>query len=70
MAYAIYMVKPGTNDLDYDMVHQVWKTALGKGLYTLDTPVGVLKLAPPLSIPEEALLEGINILDEAICDCT
>jgi 4-aminobutyrate aminotransferase-like enzyme len=40
--------------------------AMQKGLLVVCTGRESIKLAPPLTIPEEALLEGINTLDEAI----
>ena len=70
MTYGLYLVKPETQQLDFDLVPAVWERALRKGVMTLPTPVGALKLSPPLSIPEDALLEGIGLIDEAIYECT
>ena len=70
LAYAVYLVKPGTRELDVDMGDRVTELALQRGLFMLQTGRGTLKIAPPLSIPEDALLEGVDVIDEAIGACT
>lgn len=40
--------------------------AFQKGLLVVHTGRESIKLAPPLCISEEALLEGINVLEESI----
>ena len=42
--------------------------AMQRGLLVVHTGRESIKLAPPLSITEDALLEGINVLDECIRD--
>lgn len=42
--------------------------AMQRGLLVVHTGRESIKLAPPLSITEDALLEGINVLDECIAD--
>ena len=39
-----------------------------KGLLVVHTGIESIKLAPPLTITDEALIEGLNILDESIDD--
>jgi 4-aminobutyrate aminotransferase / (S)-3-amino-2-methylpropionate transaminase / 5-aminovalerate transaminase len=42
--------------------------AMQRGLLVVHTGRESIKLAPPLSVTEDALLEGINVLDECIRD--
>ena len=39
-----------------------------KGLLVVHTGRESIKLAPPLTISDEALLEGVDVLDEAIIE--
>ena len=43
--------------------------AFQKGLLVVHTGRESIKLAPPLSISEEALIEGLRVLDECIGEC-
>ncbi len=66
----IQVVKKGTKDPDPDMAQKINEKCFQKGLLMF-APVGIggecLKIAPPLMISEEALREGIKVLEEA-CD--
>ena len=61
-------VKPGTKEPDHDLAHRIIELCYQRGLL-LFAPVGAwgqtVKIAPPLSIPHEALEEGIAVLEEA-----
>ncbi len=41
-----------------------------KGLLVVHTGRESIKIGPPLTIPDDALLEGINVLAEAIDETT
>ena len=69
LAYAMYLVKPDTKELDVDMGNRVTEKAMMNGLFMLETGRGTLKIAPPLSIPKDALIEGVSVISEAIGDC-
>jgi len=69
LVYAICLVKPGTRDLDAALANLVTETAIRRGLFMLQTGRGTLKIAPPLCIGEEALLEGVQVIEEALGDC-
>jgi 4-aminobutyrate aminotransferase-like enzyme len=66
-------VKPGTREPWHDLAHRIVELCFEKGLL-LFSPVGAwgqtVKIAPPLTIPREALEEGIAVLagatDEAV----
>ena len=65
----LLMIKPGTKEPDYERAWDVVNNCFRKGLM-LFAPVGIgggcVKLAPPLCITEEALLEGCQVIREAI----
>lgn len=66
----IQAVKKGTKDPDPETAFSINEKCFHKGLLMF-APVGIggecLKIAPPLVINEEALREGIGVLEEA-CD--
>jgi 4-aminobutyrate aminotransferase/diaminobutyrate-pyruvate transaminase/4-aminobutyrate aminotransferase/(S)-3-amino-2-methylpropionate transaminase len=66
----IQVVKKGTKIPDPDMALKINEKCFHKGLLMF-APVGIggecIKIAPPLMINEEALREGIKVLEEA-CD--
>lgn len=61
-------VKPGTRQPDHDLAHAIIERCMWKGLL-LFAPVGAwgqtVKIAPPLTIPREALEESLGVLAEA-----
>jgi 4-aminobutyrate aminotransferase-like enzyme len=61
-------VKPGTQQPDHDLAHAIIERCMWKGLL-LFAPVGAwgqtVKIAPPLTIPREALAEALGVLAEA-----
>jgi 4-aminobutyrate aminotransferase / (S)-3-amino-2-methylpropionate transaminase / 5-aminovalerate transaminase len=70
---AINIVKPGTKDPDADIAWDIVRRCIEKGLL-LFTPVGfggaAVKICPPLCITEEALLEGLSVLEESIAEAS
>jgi 4-aminobutyrate aminotransferase-like enzyme len=66
----IQVVKRGTKEPDPDMALKINEKCFQKGLLMF-APVGIagecIKIAPPLCITEEALIEGLTVLEEA-CD--
>ncbi|MBL9117317.1 MAG: aspartate aminotransferase family protein [Verrucomicrobiaceae bacterium] len=64
-------VKPGTKDPDHDLAHRIIELCFQRGLL-LFAPVGAwgqtVKISPPLSIPQEALEEGLAVLAQATDD--
>ena len=61
-------VKPGTKEPDHDLAHSIIERCFHKGLLFF-APVGAwgqtVKIAPPLTIPRDALEEGLEVLSEA-----
>lgn len=68
---AVQFTKPGTTEPNPELPFEVTRRCYEKGLL-LFAPVGVggcaIKLNPPLCITEEALLEGVSVLDESIAE--
>jgi 4-aminobutyrate aminotransferase-like enzyme len=64
-------VKRGTKEPDHDLAHSIIERCFHKGLL-LFAPVGAwgqtVKIAPPLTIPRDALEEGIAVLAEAVAE--
>ncbi len=65
----IQVVKPGTKTPDPDMALRINVACFQKGLLMF-APVGIagecLKISPPLTIPEDALRESLQVLEEAV----
>lgn len=66
MAFAAVVVKPGALDLDVELVDRVIERAYEKGLMSIRTMTGTIKIGPPLTIPDDALVEGMDILIESM----
>lgn len=66
-------VKPGTREPWHDLAHDIVERCYQKGLL-LFSPVGAwgqtVKIAPPLTIPREALEEGLVVFGEATDEAT
>lgn len=64
----IQVVKPGTKEPDSETAKNINEKCFQKGLLMF-APVGIagecIKIAPPLVITEDALKEGIEVLEEA-----
>ncbi len=67
----IQVVKKGTEEPDPDLAWNVVRSCVEKGVMFF-APVGfggaTIKVCPPLCITEEAVLEGISVIDEAIAE--
>ena len=62
------VLKRGTKEPDHDLAHAIVERCMWKGLL-LFAPVGAwgqtVKIAPPLTIPRDALEEALTVLEEA-----
>src|SRR5262245_62037894 len=65
----LQITQPGKKEPNHDLAHAIIERCFHKGLLFF-SPVGAwgqtVKIAPPLTITEEALKEGIAVLSEAI----
>lgn len=66
MAFAAIVIKPGTQELDVELVDRIIERAFEKGLMSIRTMTGTLKVGPPLTIPDDALEEGMDVLIESM----
>lgn len=66
MAFAAVVVKPETQELDVELVDRIIERAYEKGLMSIRTMTGTIKVGPPLTIPEDALVEGMDIIIESM----
>lgn len=66
LAFAAVVVQPGTRELDIDFVDKVIERAYEKGVMSIRTITGTIKIGPPLTIPDEALSEAMDVLIESM----
>jgi len=69
LVWAICLVDPCTGALDVRLAEQITTRCMQLGLLMLQTGRGTLKIAPPLCINEEAVLEGIDVITQAMNEC-
>jgi 4-aminobutyrate aminotransferase-like enzyme len=63
----VFIESPNNNNIDF--VDKIIEIAMRKGLLSIRTQCGTLKIGPPLTISDEALIEGINVLKESLKIC-
>ncbi len=61
----IITVNPKTHEPDSLFASRVCEKAMQRGLLVVHTGGEAIKIGPPLTIPDEALIEGIEVLDES-----
>ena len=52
-----------------NLCNRICEMAMQRGLILVHTYRESIKMAPPLCISEEALLEGVEVFEEVISDC-
>ncbi len=57
------------NKKNEEFVDRVIEIAMRKGLLSVRTASGTLKIGPPLTITEDALIEGVQVLKESLQEC-
>ena len=70
MIYAILFAQPHTGKPDSAFASRVAERCMQKGVLVVHTGRESLKLGPPLTITEDALLEGISVIGESISELT
>ena len=63
---AIFFKKKDSDDLDIELVDNLIYKAMLKGVNSVRTLSGTIKIGPPLSIPKEALEEAIDVYKECL----
>ncbi len=69
MIASVLFKNPETGEADSLFSSRVAESCMQKGLLVVHTGRESVKMGPPLTIPDEALLEGLDVLDEAIVEC-
>ena len=65
MVWGVYFVN-NDGKLDITFVNKMVDRLLQKGVFSIRTGRGVIKLGPPLTIPQDALEEAIDVHEEVI----
>ena len=65
---AIFLYKPGTREADGAFGSKVCELAMQKGLLMVHTGRESIKLGPPLTIPDDAILEAMQVLGDCIAE--
>jgi 4-aminobutyrate aminotransferase-like enzyme len=65
---AVLIYQPGTREADGLFASRVAERAMQKGLLVVHTGRESIKIGPPLTIPDEAIVEGVGVLSEAIAE--
>ncbi len=75
MLFAVFITKPdGYGDpgsetsLDFAFCDRLVERSMQKGVFNMRTGRGTLKLGPPLNIPDEALIEGLRVMEESLAE--
>jgi 4-aminobutyrate aminotransferase-like enzyme len=63
----VFIESPDGNNIDF--VDKIIEIAMRKGLLSIRTQSGTLKIGPPLTISDDALIEGIKVLKESLQEC-
>ncbi|HBC07707.1 MAG TPA: aspartate aminotransferase family protein, partial [Rhodospirillaceae bacterium] len=66
LLWGVFLTKENGEELDPLFCDHVVERCLRKGVFHIRTGRGTLKLGPPLTIPDDALIEGLQVTGEAI----
>lgn len=64
LLFGVFIQKAGSPELDEYLTNVICERAMEKGVFSICTGRGTLKLGPPLSIPDAALVEGLSVYEE------
>lgn len=64
LLYGVFITKENSKELDSDLTNYICERAMEKGVFSICTGRGTLKLGPPLSIPDDALIEGLEVYED------
>ena len=64
LLYGVFITKENSHELDTELTNIICERAMEKGVFSICTGRGTLKIGPPLTIPDEALIEGLNVYEE------
>jgi len=70
LLFGIFVTHEGSNELDYNLTNCIAERAMEKGVFSICTGRGTIKLGPPLVIPDDALVEGLRVYEECFEELT
>lgn len=68
LLWGVFLTNGINDELDPMFCDKVVERCLQKGVFHIRTGRGTLKLGPPLTIPDDALVEGLEVTGEAISE--
>ena len=68
MVYAIHVKNTSNSGLDVEIVDRIIEKSMQKGVLLIRTGTGTIKIGPPLTIPDDALIEGLSVIEESISE--
>ena len=66
MLWAVFICEPGTENLDAEFADRLVERAMQKGVFSIRTGCGTIKLGPPLNIDKDALKEAVAVYIESM----
>ena len=66
LIWGVFIFDKNGIKLDNSLTNKICEKAMEKGVFSICTGRGTLKLGPPLTIPESALIEGLNVYEECL----
>jgi len=63
----VFISSPDGNNVDF--VDRIIEIAMRKGLLSIRTQAGTIKIGPPLTIDDDVLIEGVEVLKESLKEC-
>lgn len=66
LLFGVFVTKENSDELDYSLTNRIVEKAMEKGVFSICTGRGTIKLGPPLNIPDEALIEGLRVYEECL----
>jgi len=66
--FGVFITQKNSEELDIDFTNQIVERAMEKGVFSICTGRGTIKLGPPLTIPDDALLEGLAVYEECLSE--
>jgi len=70
LLFGVFVTKEDSEELDYDLTNRIVERVMEKGVFSICTGRGTIKLGPPLVIPDDALVEGLRVYEECFGELT
>ena len=64
LLYGVFITKENSDELDSELTNYICERAMEKGVFSICTGRGTIKIGPPLTIPDDALIEGLKVYEE------